>query len=448
MRKLRLLLAGAVALGACGGNDAAPSLIMGGGVGSGSIDGRVNVYVIDEDTGTAIANAMVRVGTVNGTTDPNGLFTANGSFKGKQDVTAVASGHVPTMWVGVDGANVTIPVKVSGTGTPSVPQAELDATIDGWGSFAPLAQNDALVGVVTYSQTTDFGAAENNIPQPPGSVPQLSGITGNMCIKAQTISPNCAPRINSRTGSVALVATIADVNFNGTTDTSDDVYTVLGYAAKTGITVDNGVNQTGLELTQIAAGDTVDGTVGFGTPPASLTTVTGVVGLDLGAQGVAFVAAPLRPNANKVLLPAASGLPGLTYRVVATATTSSTDTDTQSLILKHGITDPTTIDVGSWMALPTGITASGDTMSFDGVTNGVIEGFDIIGSSGDTAWSVSIFDGSTSATVPTDLAPIPSGTDTLKVTAIAATLDVTNFNLEDKFDLVNALSSDKITFTK
>src|SRR5579862_3929169 len=126
MRKLRLLLAGAVALGACGGNDAAPSLIMGGGVGSGSIDGRVNVYVIDEDTGTAIANAMVRVGTINGTTDPNGLFTANGSLKSKQDVVAVASGHVPTMWVGVDGANVTIPVKVSGTGTPTVPQAELD----------------------------------------------------------------------------------------------------------------------------------------------------------------------------------------------------------------------------------------------------------------------------------------------------------------------------------
>jgi hypothetical protein len=448
MRTLGFMLAGALALGACGGNDAAPSLIMGGGVGSGAIDGKVNVYVIDEDTGSAIANAKVRVGKTDGTTDPNGLFTAKGDFKGAQDITAVASGHVPTMWKGVDGANVTIPVKVSGTGTPTVPQAELDATLDGWGSFNPLAQADALIGVVSYSQTTDFGAAENNIPQPTGPVAQLPQITGNMCVKATGISPNCAPKINSRTGSVALVAAIADVNFNGTATTSDDVYTILGYAAKTGITVDNGVSQTGLELTQIAAGNTITGMVQFGTPPASLTNVTGLVGLDLGPDGVAFVPDPLRPNANTLLLPTQAGLTGLTYRVVATATLSTTDNDTESLILKHGLTDPSHIMLGDWMGTPTGIMANGDTMSFSGVTSGVIEGFDIIDSSGATAWSVSIFDGTTTATLPTDLAPIPTGTNTLKVTAIDATIDLGSFNLADKFDLVNRLSSDKITFTK
>jgi hypothetical protein len=448
MRTLGFLFAGAIALGACGGNDAAPTLIQGGGVGSGAIDGRVNVYVIDEDTGSAIANAMVRVGSINGMTDPNGLFTANGDLKNKQNITAVASGHVPTMWVGVDGANVTIPVKVSGTGTPTVPHAELDATIDGWGSFNPLAQTDAVLGVVSYSQTTNFGAAENNLTQPAGPVPQLPQITGNMCVKAQGVSPNCAPKVNSRTGSVALVAAIEDLNTNGTADTSDDVYTILGYSAKTGITVDNGVNQTGLELTQVAAGNTVTGTVDFGTPPASLVAVTGVVGLDLGPDGVAFVPDPLRPNANTLLLPTPGGLPGLTYRVVATAALSTSDSDTESLILQHDVPDAQHIKLGAWMATPTGLMASGDTMSFSGVTSGVIEGFDIIGANGDTAWSVSIFDGTTTATVPTDLAPIPTGTNTLKVTAIDATIDLSNFSLENKFDLVNRLSSDKITFTK
>lgn len=444
MRKLVLL---ALLFAACGGNDAAPALISGGGVGSGSIDGRVNVYVIDNDTKAPIASAKVRVGKLEGTTDTTGLFVAKGDLSGKQDVVAVASGHVATMWVGVDGANVTIPVAVSGTATPTVPQAELDATLDSFASYNPQAQNDALVGIVSYSQTADFGAAENNLPQPPGPLPQAAQITGNMCLKSTFGSPSCAPKVNSRTGRVALIATIANVNFNGTAATDDDVYTVLGYAGKTGLTVDNGVKQTGVVLAAVAAGNTTSASVDFGTPPAALTTVTGLVGLDLGPDGIAFVPDPLKPTNHSVLVPTAAAFPGLTYRAVATASVSSS-TNTQSLVLKHGLTDASAITIGAWLPTPTGLIAMGDTLSLTAVAGAKLEGFDVIGASGDTAWSVTIFDGATTATVPTDLAPIPTGTNTLKATAIDADIDVGNFSLDNKFDLVNRLSSDSITFTK
>ncbi len=446
---LFIIIIGAFAGAACGGNDAKPTLITGGGVGSGGIDGLVNVYVVDETTAVPISGAKVRVGTMDGTTDATGLFVAKSdSLSGKQNVTAVATGHVPTMWVGVDGANVTIPVEVSGAGTPTVPQAEIDGTIDGWDGYQPQNQQDALVGIVSYSQTTDFGAAENSIAQPPGPLPAFAQITGNMCVKATFGSPACAPKVNSRTGRVALVATIADVNFNGTATGDDDVYTVLGYAAKTGITVDNGVKQTGVELTAIAAGDTVTGGIDFGTPPAALTVVQGLIGLDLGLDGVAFIPDPLKPSAHTALIPTPSAFSGLTYRVVATASASKTNTDTQSLVLKHGLADASNIAVGEWLTTPTGLTASGDVMSFTAVTGAKLHGFEIHGADGSKAWSVTIFDGSVSATVPADLAPIPTGSDALKVSAIDADIDVSDFNLADKLDLVNRLSSDSVTFTK
>ncbi len=443
---MRQLLLASLFLAACGGNDAAPSLIMGGGVSSGDIDGRVNVYVIDESTNAPIANAKVRVGSINGMTDTAGLFIAKGSLSGKQDVTAVADGHVPTMWVGVDGANVTVPVTATGTTNTTVPQAELDGTIIGWDQLNPTAQNDALIAGIAYSQTSDIGAPENSIPQPAGPVQQ---IPGNACLKSTFGSPACAFKVNSRTGRVALLATIVDRNLNGTpTNPNDDIITVVGYAAKTAITVVAGQNQTGDDLTQLAAGDTATGGIDFGTPPGALDKVQGLVGMDLGEDGIAYIANPLTPATHTMLMPKTSAFAGSSYRVLALAQ-KSTATDTQSLILKQKVTDATNVSLGAWLDTPTGIMASGDTLSLAQVSGANISGFEVRGPGAtDAAWSVTMFDGSLSATVPTDLAPIPTGSDTLRGQAIDANFDPHDFNLQDKFALVNRLSSDSVTFTK
>ena len=62
-------------------NDAAPEEIPGGGIGSGAVDGKINVYAIDAITEAPIAGASVRVGEADaakpleGTTDATGLVT-------------------------------------------------------------------------------------------------------------------------------------------------------------------------------------------------------------------------------------------------------------------------------------------------------------------------------------------------------------------------------------
>jgi hypothetical protein len=443
---LTIALAGA-ALAACGGsNNAAPTLIPGGGVGSGSIDGLVNVYVIDQDTEAPIANAKVRVGTIDGTTDATGLFAAkDGALSGPQDVTAVADGHVATMWVGVDGANVTVPVAVTGTSTPTVAHAELDGDLTGYDQLVPATSQDALYIAVMYSQTPDFGAPENSLQQPAG---QISGLDGNICVKSSIASTQCGWKVASRTGRVALLATIMNRDLNGTpTDPSDDIVTVTGYAALTSVTVNDGANQTGLALTQLAAGDTESGGIDFGTPPAALDQVQGLMLVDLGEDGLAPVANVLTPAAHTMLVPSPSAFAGSTYRAIAIAN-KSTGGDAQSLILTRGLTDPSSVAVGDWLPTPTGLSVSGDAISFAAVTGAVVQGADIEDSTGAVAWTVTAFDGSLAATVPTDLAPIPTGSDTLRGTAIDADLDVTDFNLEHKFDVVNRLSADAVTFTR
>src|SRR5688572_23454026 len=85
-----------------------PRVIAGGGIGDGPVDGVVNLHVIDDVTRTPIANATVRVGTVDGTTNSSGLFIAQGDLAGAQTIVVKANGYRSEVWVGANGANVTI----------------------------------------------------------------------------------------------------------------------------------------------------------------------------------------------------------------------------------------------------------------------------------------------------------------------------------------------------
>src|SRR5438128_676563 len=124
----KLCAAGLLAIGlaACGGDsDVDPELIPSGGIHDPGIDGKVHVYVIDEDTDEPLVGATVRVGTIEGTTDATGLFTASGDLSGKQTIVAKATNYAPGVWVGVDGVNVTMPMTRATMTTTNVPQAEL-----------------------------------------------------------------------------------------------------------------------------------------------------------------------------------------------------------------------------------------------------------------------------------------------------------------------------------
>ena len=96
----------------------APRIIAGGGVGDAPLAGTLHVYVIDSSSGSAIGGAAVHVlpgsgGALDGTTDGTGLadFHAAG-LSGPAQITASASGHTTTTFIGADGTNVTLALEL------------------------------------------------------------------------------------------------------------------------------------------------------------------------------------------------------------------------------------------------------------------------------------------------------------------------------------------------
>jgi len=95
-----------------GGNNQTPMLIAGGGVADSPIAGKLFVYVVENNSSTPIAGASVRIETatpMTATTDATGLATFSG-VSGKQTITATASGYAAATWIGVAGANATLPL--------------------------------------------------------------------------------------------------------------------------------------------------------------------------------------------------------------------------------------------------------------------------------------------------------------------------------------------------
>src|SRR5262249_29613095 len=139
----------------------------------GTISGRLNVYVTDEDARTPVAGASVRVGasadpgacTV--TSDSTGLAVFDAptcaGLKGKQTLTTSAAGYAPTTWIGVNGTNVTMTIRA--VTRPAVDTATVTGTIDGWAALPDPAQGHQLLGVVGFSQTRVLGDRANDIAQ-------------------------------------------------------------------------------------------------------------------------------------------------------------------------------------------------------------------------------------------------------------------------------------------
>ena len=128
MRKLlsfTWLAVTAVTAFGCGGvsGPVEPKKIEGGGIADGKISGNLFVYVIDEETREVMSSATVRVGESSDPspcevlTDSTGLakFQADNcaGLKGPVTMTITATGYAPVTWIGVNGTNVTIPIRNS-----------------------------------------------------------------------------------------------------------------------------------------------------------------------------------------------------------------------------------------------------------------------------------------------------------------------------------------------
>lgn len=408
-------------------NDVDPRVIPGGGIGDGEIDGELNVYIVDADD-VGIAGAEVEVGAKKGTTDSKGLVTFS-EIEGKQTIAVKATGFRSTVWVGANGANVTIPLDVSST-TPD--SATLSGTIANW-SAVTVPQGHFRAAAVLYSQSDRLGDAENNL-ETPNSM-NFCGVTGTTCDFS----------VVTRTGTISLVAMIVDGDPNGTpANPNDDILTVIGWAYKTGITVEKGVNQSGIMLTQVEAGNLQNVTIDYGTPPAALADKAAIVGIDVSDDEVVqmplFVTDKTKLLAPKPTVFAADA----TYRLTAIAQTTAMDAGAQSILLRRNL-DTTALAAGEWLVPPTGVTATRTQVKFEKVTNAKVYTVEFRDANKKRLLDISSFDGTLTVDVPALVALPTSGTITARVQAIGADINVNDFSLEQDRAALWGVAAEPVT---
>ena len=397
-------------------------VVPGGGITGGAIDGVVNLYVIDDDTRMPVSGATVRVGTVDGTTDATGLFVADGVV-GKQDVIVTAPGYRAEYWLGANGANMTANLKPA---NPATPQATLSGSIDL--SSITVATGHAKVAAVTYSQDDLLADAENNLKTPNN---------GNVCIEA-TPTASCNFSVVTRAGKVTLYALIFDYDTKGTMTTTDDTQTLIAYASRTGVTVSDGVAQSGQDLTVIPPTMMSTVAVDFGAPPSGLDQLLGLVGIEL-SDGSGVIQLPVVSAAStSASVPSLANFSGSMYRLSAIA--QNTATPPNQAITLHRHLSTTSLAAGEWTPPPSNVTVTRTSASWTNVAGALIHGVEY--DSGATAvLSITSFDGTSMAAIP-DLVTIPSGSLAVKVQALAGSgLDLSDLQIDRDRDKLTAVGA-------
>jgi hypothetical protein len=387
----------------------------------------VNLYVMDDATRAPLANATVRVGTLDGMTDTTGLFIAEG-LVGPQTVIAKRAGYRSEMWVGANGANMTLSLKAAVDPVP--PRANLTGTITGLEQLT-VAQFHRKTAIITYSNADQVDDATNNIQTMNGT---------NLC--SVTTGP-CSFTITTRTGKVALLAAVYDHDTKNTLTGDDDTFTPLTWAYATNIDVIGGVDQTGIALSLVDAADLANVIVDFGTPPAGMANVAAIVGIEVGASGtMQLVPAFATPNAPTVLAPKLSAITGATYRLTAIANDGDTPLDPASFVLHRGQTS-TSLSANPWLGLPTSVTLSRTSASWTAVPGAALQGVEYDIDETNHLLAISSFDGSTSATIP-DLVALPSTPLIGRATALQGTVDLTNFAVDDILTKITGFSAQPV----
>jgi hypothetical protein len=453
----------AAAIG-CGGVDgpAAPRLIKGGGVGDGAISGTLYVHVTDEETREVISSAKVRVGESSDpaacevVTDSTGLakFQPDScpGLAGAVTVTITASGYAPVTWIGVNGVNLTIPIRNSNP--PAIPTATVSGTITGWSSLPVPGANHQTLALVGYSGSTDLGDRANELTQGIRNVTvgaQVFPIPSNLCVINQAVS-DCDWILTTRTGPQALVAIIVDqFNSNTPDDDSDDTFTVTGYAIKTGQNFSKDQPTNGMTLDMIAEADMQPFTASFASLPSGMDFMGAFPALELGAEGrIAFTTPVLDMARTSTRVPKLSGaLAAAHYSLIAVAQDSETQDTPSTLAWMHDVNIASTVALSSWLPPPSNILASGGTYSFSAVSGATLQGGEIQDMTGKRVWSITIFDGSTSFTLPgLSPDPLPAGMLMFQASALQIPgITLGNVALDDARDKITGISNDFATFT-
>jgi hypothetical protein len=339
---------------------------------------------------------------------------------------------------------------------PTVATATVTGTIDAWAALPAPAQGHQTLGVVGFSQTRDLNDRANTIAQGtrPVSIPLVGSrdIPANVCVKNALVD-DCNFRLTTRTGAQAHYAAIVDQDTKGTpNDDSDDTFTLVAWAVKTGLSFAAGDTASGEVLPQVADADMQALSISLASAPAGLDALTAFPLLDVGDAGrIAMVLPALDATHTTTRVPKLEGaLAAARYDLLAQAKDAANKDEPATTSWLHGVDPAATVAVSAWLPPPGAISAAGGTYSFTAVPGASLHGAEIRTAAGDRAWSISIFDGSTSFTLPgLSPDPLPSGMAGLAVSALQIPgVDVTNVSFDDAREQLTGLSSDAIMFAR
>jgi hypothetical protein len=458
------------AVAACGNTSVtsappAPRLIAGGGLGDGPVAGALNVYVTDDATRAPVSGSTVRVGAPSdpaactALTDSTGLaiFDAKSCAlvaSGKQSLTASAAGYAPSTWLGVDATNLTVTIRA--TTPPPVDSAVVTGTIAGWDTLpAPAAAHNTLA-IVGYSADPTASDAVNNIAQDMRNVHVASlnvdvPVASNVCLRNALVD-DCAWRFKTRLGAQAHYAVVVDQDTKGTDDDdSDDTFTVIAWAIKSGLSFEKDQGADGEALTLLTDDQMQPFTASFPAPPSALDYLAAFPILDLGGDGrIAIVLPALDLTHMMTRVPKLAGpFAGARYDLLAKAQDGKATPQPSTLSWSHGVDATKTVSSLPWLPPPTGLAATAGTYAFTAVPGATVQGVELQTPAGARAWSVTIFDGTTSFALPgVSPDPLPAGDALLVVSALV----IPGFKVDDAaFDeLAKTLtqsSSAELTFT-
>jgi hypothetical protein len=443
-----------------------PHFVEGGGLVDGPIAGTLYVYVADDDSRQPVLGATVRVGgsadpdACTATTDSTGLATFEKKtcmhVQGKQSITSSAQGYAPSTWIGVDATNVTMNIRAMTP--PPIDSAVVTGSIAGWDALPMPAAQHNLLGLVGYSASPTASDATNNLPQGMRTVHAMTPlgpvdvpVAQNVCIR-NAYANDCAWRLTTRTGPQAHYAIVVDQDTKGTDNNpADDTFTVIGWAVKTGLSFEKDHGMDGETLTLLTDDQMQPFTASFPSGLTGFAFVQAFPALDLGDAGrIAIVIPALDPTRTMTRIPKLAGpFAGAHYDFLAQALIAKGQAQPSSLSWSHGVDVSTTVAAPAWTAPPTGITAAGGTFSFNAVAGASVQGGELQTMDGKRAWSITIFDGTTSFTLPgVSPDPLAAGPALFVASALVLTdFDPSNVHFDDLRTKLTHLASDQVMFT-
>jgi len=116
----------------------------------------------------------------------------------------------------------------------------------------------------------------------------------------------------------------------------------------------------------------------------------------------------------------------------------------------HDIDASKTVQLTTWLAAPSTISTTNGTFSFSAVPGATIQQGEIQDANGNRLWQITLFDGSTSFTLPgLSPDPLPTGTLTFEASALLIPgIDLGNFAVDAVKDNIAGIAQDDATFTR